>query len=77
MRIEVKLMAFIQKYAPDGKSVFELELRKGATVTTVVKELGIPDTEPRLTLINGVHAKNDTELKDRDTLILLTPIEGG
>ena len=31
MKIEVELIAFIQKYAPDGKSVFDLELEDGAT----------------------------------------------
>jgi molybdopterin converting factor small subunit len=77
MRIEVELIAFIQKYAPDGKSVFDMDLPEGATVTTVVKKLGIPNTEPRLTLINGGHTTDDTELHDGDTLVLLTPVEGG
>ncbi len=77
MKVEVRLIAFIQKYAPEDKSVFKMEVKKGATVTTVVEELGIPDTEPRLTLLNGIHAKDDAVLKDSDKLLLLTPIEGG
>ncbi len=77
MRIEVELIAFIQKYAPGGKHVFDMDLQSGATVTTVVEKLGIPDTEPRLTLINGSHAQDDTELHEGDTLVLLTPVEGG
>ena len=77
MKIEVELIAFIQKYAPDGKSVFDMELEDGTTPATVVKKLNIPDTEPRLTLINGKHATDDTELHDGDTLVLLTPVEGG
>ena len=77
MKIEVELIAFIQKYAPDGKSVFDVELEDGATAAAVVQALNIPDTEPRLTLINGKHAKDDTELHDGDTLVLLTPVEGG
>jgi molybdopterin converting factor small subunit len=77
MRIEVELIAFIQKYAPDGKNVFDMDLPEGATVTTVVEKLGIPKTEPRLTLINGAHTTDDNELHDGDTLVLLTPVEGG
>ena len=77
MKIEVELIAFIQKYAPDGKTVFDMELEEGATPATVVEKLNIPDTEPRLTLINGAHAKDDTQLHDGDTLVLLTPVEGG
>ncbi len=77
MKIEVELIAFIQKYAPDGKSVFDMDLENGATVSTVVKKLAIPDTEPRISLINGGHTTDDTELHDGDTLVLLTPVEGG
>ena len=77
MKIEVELIAFIQKYAPDGKPVFDMELEDGATAATVVNRLNIPSSEPRLTLINGSHAKDDTQLHDGDTLVLLTPVEGG
>lgn len=77
MKIEVELIAFIQKYAPDGKSVFDMELEDGATAAAVVQKLNIPHTEPRLTLVNGAHAKDDTVLHDGDTLVLLTPVEGG
>ena len=41
MKIEVELIAFIQKYAPDGKSVFDMELEDGTTPATVVKKLNI------------------------------------
>jgi molybdopterin converting factor small subunit len=77
MQVEVELIAFIQKYAPDGKNVFDMDLEDGATAATVAKKLNIPDTEPRLTLINGTHATDDTTLHDGDTLVLLTPVEGG
>ena len=77
MHIEVELIAFIQKYAPDGKSVFDMDLNDGATISTVAEKLAIPDTEPRISLINGAHTTDDNELHDGDTLVLLTPVEGG
>ena len=61
----------------DDYAALWLELEDGATAAAVVQTLNIPSTEPRLTLINGKHAKDDTELYDGDTLVLLTPVEGG
>ena len=78
MRIEVELIAHIQRFAPEeGKNVFDMELDEGATVGTVAAKLGIPETEARLSLVNGRHCQDDRELNDGDTVVLLTPVEGG
>ena len=43
----------------------------------VVEKLGIPETLGRLTLVNGRHAQDNTSLKAGDTVVFLTPLEGG
>jgi molybdopterin converting factor small subunit len=77
MEVEVELIAYLQKYAPSDKFVFDMEVADDATVSTVVEKLGIPSSEPRLTIVNGRHSQDDNPLKAGDVVVFLTPIEGG
>ena len=77
MKIGIELIAYMKRYAPADKSMFEMDLPDGATVHGVLKKLGIPEKEARLTLVNGRHAQDDTALKEGDSVVLLTPVEGG
>ena len=77
MQVEVKLYAYLRKYAPGDEHIFNLHLDAAATVETVVEKLGIPATLGRLTLVNGRHTKDNRKLKAGDTIVFLTPLEGG
>ena len=77
MQVEVKLYAYLRKYAPGDEHIFKLDLNPSATVETVVQRLGIPETLGRLTLVNGRHVQDDRTLKAGDTVVFLTPLEGG
>ncbi len=77
MKVEIKLYAYLRKYAPGDKNVFVLDVTPGTTVGHVVERLSIPPEEGRLTLVNGRHVKDEIQLKDDDTLVFLTPMEGG
>ena len=77
MEVEVKLYAYLKEYAPGDSHIFKLDLAHPSTVKQVVQKLGIPSTLGRLTLVNGRHAQDDTELASGDTVVFLTPLEGG
>ena len=74
MQITIKLFATLRAGLFDEEA---REIAPGATVADVLKELNIPARQATLILVNGRHARPDTELKNGDTLSLFPPIGGG
>ncbi len=77
MRVHVKVFAGLRRFAPGGKSPFDLELEPGATVGDLLKRLGIPEDKPKILLVNGRHASLDRELSHGDEVSLFPPVAGG
>ncbi|UCF83456.1 MAG: MoaD/ThiS family protein [Desulfobacteraceae bacterium] len=77
MRIWIRLFANLKKYAPGGDSNFNLELGSGATVGRLLESLDVPAPVKAVILVNGRHAKEETQLADGDTVILFPPMAGG
>jgi len=74
MRITVKLFATFRK----GR--FDAEVREvppGATVSRIVEEVGLPEKEIGIVLVNGRHAKLWRALADGDTLAIFPLVGGG
>jgi len=74
MRITVKLFATFRK----GR--FDAEVREappGATVSRVVGEVGLPEKEIGIVLVNGRHATLSKALADGDTLAIFPLVGGG
>lgn len=74
MRVTIELFATFQT----GR--FDTEVRDyppDTTVARVVENLGIPETELGLILINNGHALIEQQLVDGDTLTLLPLLGGG
>jgi sulfur-carrier protein len=72
--VTIKLFATLR----DGRfSIESRELQPGTTVGMVVQELGIPERDAALILVNGRHADIVTELREGDTLAIFPPIGGG
>lgn len=79
MRIEIALFAKFSSRYPDGdggRSARDLSVPDSATVGDVVRQLGLSD-EPRITFVNGLHARDDQVLTENDRLALFPPIAGG
>lgn len=74
MRVTVKLFA---TFRVDRFKVEERELSSGADVAHVVRELGIPESELGVVLVNGRHASLDQPLEEGDTLSLFPLVGGG
>ena len=77
MKVHVDLYVNLKKYAPQGKSSFDVQLEPGATVKTVLEILEIPSDEKAIVLVNGRNADESSPLKEKDTVTLYSPISGG
>ena len=72
--IKVKLFATLRNNL--GKEL-DFEYREGLKIQDVIDELDIDSTKVSIMLINGVHQKVETPLKDHDKLYLFPPVGGG
>jgi molybdopterin converting factor small subunit len=54
-----------------------MDMHEHATVQALVKALGVPDELPRIVLVNGQHASEDTLLTDGDVVSVFPPLIGG
>jgi molybdopterin converting factor small subunit len=77
MKISFHLFASLRPSSSSTDSGGELDLSEGSTVGTVTDIFGIPPETERLTLLNGHHAKEDTQLSDGDSLTFFPPMTGG
>jgi molybdopterin converting factor small subunit len=79
MKVEVRLFAALASYLPgeSDDSAVTVELPEGETVASAIRRLGIPDTMPLITLVNGRDAAPDQPLRDGDVLSVFPPLAGG
>lgn len=79
MRVEIKFFASLSPYAthPRISADGHLDLPSPVLVGEIVDELAIPRTDIKLIFLNGVHARMDSLVKDRDRLGFFPPIGGG
>lgn len=77
--VTVKLFGTLRKYAPgyDREKGLPITLAKGDTVQKLLKILGIPEDEARISLVKGVFKKLADPLNDGDEISLFLPIAGG
>jgi molybdopterin converting factor small subunit len=79
MKIEIKLFANFREFLPPGSKEYAvvLEAEEGTTVGQILKRLGIPESIPMLTLINGIHRGFEDPLHSGDILSVFPPVAGG
>ncbi len=79
MKIEVKLYANFREYLPSGSDAVtcHLEIKEGARVGEVLQRLKIPDSEPLIALVNGLHKGPEEVLNPGDVLSVFPPVAGG
>jgi molybdopterin converting factor small subunit len=84
MNVEVRLFIHFKNYLPpgsqDGKAI--LSIQEGATLTDLYTMLGIPVTEPKIVVLNGISQGTSPEINTRalnegDIVSLFPPIGGG
>ena len=77
MKVEVKLFNLLRRYAREGRTVFPVTLPPGASVDALLERLNIPPTVQRTVLVNGRRVDGKAPLSPGDTVVLMSPIEGG
>lgn len=77
--IELALFAKLSSRYPvsgNGRESRPLDLDEGTTVGALVQRMGF-ENEPRITFVNGRHARDEHALADGDRLAIFPPIAGG
>ncbi len=74
MKVTVKLFATLREY---GDNIRTLDFDEGTSVFQVIQALDLPEGDIAIIMINGRHAKPETELKENDVLALFPPVGGG
>jgi molybdopterin converting factor small subunit len=82
MEVEVKLYAALRRYRPAAAPgaphhPFTLSLADGATVATLVTELGIPGGMVNAAAVNDEAVEVSLMLQDGDRVSLFPPTAGG
>jgi molybdopterin converting factor small subunit len=77
MNVRVKCFTGMRRYAPGGQSEFEIVLAEGAQVAQLLAHLNVPADAAAIIAVNGARAEGDRLLRDGDTVVLFTPMEGG
>ncbi len=83
MNIHLELYASLMELLPPGKSRHrrEIEIADGATVNEVISQVGIPDEQAHIVLVNGhfvCGSDRDTRTFEAgDVLAIWPPVAGG
>ncbi|MBW1863222.1 MAG: MoaD/ThiS family protein [Deltaproteobacteria bacterium] len=79
MKIELKLYASLASHMPEKTSgnPWIVEVRKGITIREFLEHLKVPTDAVKIMFLNGVHAKDNEILNERDRLGLFPSIAGG
>ena len=79
MKITVRLFATFRDFLPQQavRSAVRLEIEEDKRVGAVLKALHVPVELPRIVLINGLHAAEDSLLTDGDVVSVFPPLIGG
>ena len=77
MRVVIERFADLRRFGPPSSGLLEMEAPDGATLGQLVASLGIPESTPRVALINGRVGGDERRLRDGDKVTLFPPVEGG
>ncbi len=86
MRVKVRLYALLKDLYGSSEDVIDIQSER-VTVRNILDYLSLKNDkikrflesrgESIITLVNGIYAPHETELKDGDTIDLLPPASGG
>ena len=59
------------------RSGLRIDVHEPDTVRALMQALGVPDDLPKIVLVNGHHASEDSLLTDGDVVSVFPPLIGG
>jgi len=74
--VHLKLFATLGKFLPEGGER-HVQIQPGATVSNLLSQLSIPESDAKLIFINGRRANLETVLKGGERLGIFPPVGGG
>ena len=77
--MEVRLYANLRRYVPQlsiGEAM-ELAFDEGATLRHIFTMLGLPESEVKKVIVNGLSKRYEYVLLDRDRVAIFPPVAGG
>jgi molybdopterin converting factor small subunit len=79
MKVTVRLFATFRDWSPTHAAQwsFDMEVDKHETVQGLIKTLSLPDELPRIILVNGTFASEDSHLHEGDIVSVFPPLIGG
>ena len=77
MIVRVRCFTGMRRFAPDGRSEFDIELDAGASVADLFNRLGVLVGTDVIAAVNGRRADREAALHNGDAAVLFTPMEGG
>jgi molybdopterin synthase sulfur carrier subunit len=77
-RIELRLFGHLRSYRPEADSSDAgMDVSAGTSVEEMIRELGVPPEDPKVVLVNGMHAALDRLLEEGDRVSIFPPVAGG
>ncbi|MGB0747861.1 MAG: sulfur carrier protein ThiS [Magnetospiraceae bacterium] len=83
MQVTVKLFASLGQFLPASakNNKAEMDVADASTVTATLSQLGVPEDQCHLVLVNGAYVAPSSRathaLNDNDTLAVWPPVAGG
>jgi molybdopterin converting factor small subunit len=79
MTITVRLFATFREFSPKeaGNARFEVEVDEHESVQGLLTMLSLPEDLPRIVLVNGRQATEDSSLSAGDMVSIFPPLIGG
>jgi molybdopterin converting factor small subunit len=79
VKVTVRLFATFRDFLPQHavRSALRVDMEAPETVQALLTGLCIPDDLPRIVLVNGKYASDDSLLTDGDVVSVFPPLIGG
>jgi molybdopterin converting factor small subunit len=79
MNVIVRLFATFRDWSPKphARWSFGMDVDEHETVQELIKTLSLPDELPRIILVNGIFASENSHLHEGDIVSIFPPLIGG
>ena len=79
MQVDVRLYSTLRQYAGSLKigEPMKVELPDGATISTLLAKIGVPEQDTKQAFVNGRSQEMDFQLNDGDQVGVFPPVAGG